>query len=103
MAKLVLYAWPGNLKELTNHCLQTLLVMRGEKWEAGDISLPEPDLMPSMSLINNSLDQTVKHWEAELLTRLYPEFPSSRRLAKAVGMSHSTIANRLKEYGINTK
>jgi transcriptional regulator of aroF, aroG, tyrA and aromatic amino acid transport len=103
MAKLVLYAWPGNLKELTNHCLQTLLVMRGEKWEAGDISLPEPDLMPSMSLINDSLEQTVKHWEAELLRRLYPEFPSSRRLAKAVGMSHSTVANKLKEYGINTK
>ncbi|WOD07832.1 TyrR/PhhR family helix-turn-helix DNA-binding protein [Marinomonas sp. GJ51-6] len=103
MTKLALYDWPGNLKELQNRCLQTFLTMKGKNWQAEDVALPEMDLMSNLSLINNSLDQTVKHWEAELLRRLYPEFPSSRRLAKAVGMSHSTIANKLKEYGIGTK
>lgn len=66
-------------------------------------SLDKPEAMPNMTLINDSLEQTIKHWEAELLRRLYPDFPSSRRLARAVGMSHSTIANKLKEYGIGTK
>ncbi|MFT2097654.1 TyrR/PhhR family helix-turn-helix DNA-binding protein [Marinomonas sp. 2405UD66-6] len=103
MTKLALYDWPGNLKELQNRCLQTFLTVKGKNWQAEDVALPEMDLMSNLSLINNSLDQTVKHWEAELLRRLYPEFPSSRRLAKAVGMSHSTIANKLKEYGIGTK
>lgn len=66
-------------------------------------SLDNAEATPNTTLINGSLEQTVKHWEAELLRRLYPEFPSSRRLAKAVGMSHSTIANKLKEYGIGVK
>ncbi len=59
------------------------------------------DAISNTALINGSLEQTVKQWEAELLRRLYPQFPSTRRLAKAVGSSHSTIANKLKEYGIN--
>ncbi|MGJ8646947.1 MAG: TyrR/PhhR family helix-turn-helix DNA-binding protein [Marinomonas colpomeniae] len=100
ITKFSLYSWPGNLKELQNRCLQTLLVMKGKPWQVEDISLPESGFGLSLSLVNDSLDQTVKQWEAELLTRLYPQHPSTRRLAKAVGMSHSTIANKLKEYKI---
>ena len=100
ITKLALYSWPGNLRELQNRCLQTLLVTKGKTWQAEDVLLPESDYGTNRSLINNSLDQTVKQWEAELLTQLYPQYPSTRRLAKAVGMSHSAIANKLKEYKI---
>jgi transcriptional regulator of aroF, aroG, tyrA and aromatic amino acid transport len=102
LTKLALYSWPGNLKELQNTCLQTLLTMKGKEWQADDVLLPESNYMAEMVLIDDSLEVTVKQWEAELLKRLYPSFPSTRRLAKAVGMSHSAIANKLKEYGINT-
>ena len=103
LTKLALYDWPGNLKELQNICLQALLAVKGKEWTADDLVLPETCTLTGLTLINESLDITVKHWEAELLKQLYPNFPSTRRLAKAVGMSHSAIANKLKEYGISTK
>ncbi|AWY00443.1 transcriptional regulator [Marinomonas primoryensis] len=103
LTKLALYSWPGNLKELQNICLQALLTLKGKAWTADDLMLPESSTMASLALINDSLEITLKQWEANLLRTLYPNFPSTRRLAKAVGMSHSAIANKLKEYGINTK
>lgn len=102
LVKLALYAWPGNLQELQNYCLQTLLTVKKTEWQADDIHLIECDSAANFELVNDSLDQTMKQWEAKLLIQLYPQFPSTRRLAKAVGMSHSTIANKLKEYGIST-
>ena len=35
-----------------------------------------------------------------MLERLYPDFPSSRQLAKRLGISHTAVANKLREYQI---
>jgi len=43
----------------------------------------------------------VKKFEKDLLKRLYPSYPSTRQLAKKLGLSHTAIANKLREYGIN--
>ncbi len=57
-----------------------------------------------MPLIDESfeggLDEAVKRFESRLLERLYPAFPSTRQLAKRLGVSHTAIANKLREYGI---
>lgn len=45
----------------------------------------------------------MKRFESRLLERLYPAFPSTRQLAKRLGVSHTAIANKLREYGINKK
>ena len=50
-----------------------------------------------------SLDQAVKRFEATLLRKLYPAYPSSRQLAKRLGLSHTAVANKLRDYGINRK
>ena len=97
LTKLALYSWPGNLKELQNTCLQTLLATKGKEWQADDVLLPENGNMADMTLIDDSLEVTVKQWEAALLKRLYPRFPSTRKLAKAVKMRHSARANKRKE------
>lgn len=47
-----------------------------------------------------TLEQAVADFEKNLLQRLYGDFPSSRRLAKRLGASHSAIAARLRRYGI---
>ena len=43
----------------------------------------------------------LKKFEKDLLKRLYPSYPSTRQLAKKLGLSHTAIANKLREYGIN--
>lgn len=99
--KLSLYAWPGNLKELQNVCLQTLSANTGKPWLPDNILLPDDKGTLALTLQDGSLDKTMKSVEAKLLKSLYPKYPSSRRLAKAVGLSHSAVANKLKEYGIS--
>ena len=47
----------------------------------------------------NALDKAVR----KALERLYPAFPSTRQLAKRLGVSHTAIANKLREYGIGKK
>ena len=50
-----------------------------------------------------TLDGAVKNFEADLLRKLYPAYPSTRLLAKKLGLSHTAIANKLREYDINKK
>jgi transcriptional regulator of aroF, aroG, tyrA and aromatic amino acid transport len=50
---------------------------------------------------DGTLDEEVKKFEKDLLKRLYPFYPSTRQLAKKLGLSHTAIANKLREYGIN--
>tara|TARA_R110001583_G_scaffold183806_2_gene342591 strand:+ start:4729 stop:6402 length:1674 start_codon:yes stop_codon:yes gene_type:complete len=40
--------------------------------------------------------------EKSLLERLYPDYPSSRKLAARLGLSHTAVANKLRKYGIGT-
>ena len=42
-------------------------------------------------------------YEAELLRKFYAEYPSTRKLAQRLGISHTAIANKLRAYGINSK
>ncbi|HNE02059.1 MAG TPA: hypothetical protein PLQ18_10160, partial [Plasticicumulans sp.] len=42
----------------------------------------------------------VERCERELLARLWPQFPSSRRLAAHLGTSHTMIAKKLRKYRI---
>ena len=47
-----------------------------------------------------TLDDAVAACEKALLAQLYPQFPSTRKLAERLGTSHSAIAQRLRKYGI---
>ncbi|HCJ6645270.1 TPA: transcriptional regulator, partial [Enterobacter hormaechei subsp. xiangfangensis] len=42
-------------------------------------------------------------FERSVLTQLYRSYPSTRKLAKRLGVSHTAIANKLREYGLNQK
>ena len=41
--------------------------------------------------------------ERNILSTLYQQYPSSRQLGKRLGVSHTTIANKLKRYGIGAQ
>ena len=50
--------------------------------------------------LDGSLDEIMKGYESQILEHLYQSFPSSRKLAKRLNVSHTSIANKLREYGI---
>ncbi|MCW7363686.1 TyrR/PhhR family helix-turn-helix DNA-binding protein [Escherichia coli] len=53
--------------------------------------------------MEGSLDEITSRFERSVLTQLYPRYPSTRKLAKRLGVSHTAIANKLREYGLSQK
>ena len=105
-AQLSEYSWPGNVRQLKNS------IYRGVSMAEDAVELGVDQLnLPSYSNVygyyddsfEGTLDQATKQFEANILRRLYPAHPSTRLLAKKLGVSHTAIANKLREYGISKK
>ena len=99
------YPWPGNVRQLENVIIRAVSLLDGEVLEVHNLQLPaytrEHGYLEQE--FEGTLDEAVKSFEANLLRKLYPAYPSTRQLAKKLGLSHTAIANKLREYGINKK
>ncbi|MDO2435767.1 transcriptional regulator TyrR [Aeromonas veronii] len=102
---LTAYRWPGNVRQLRNCLYRAMTLLEGDELGPEQIDLPvAADTMPLIDeWFEGNLDDAVKRFESQLLARLYPAFPSTRQLAKRLGVSHTAIANKLREYGISKK
>ncbi|MFZ1862528.1 MAG: TyrR/PhhR family helix-turn-helix DNA-binding protein, partial [Candidatus Competibacter sp.] len=66
-------------------------------------SISGPDTLarePMADAAAPSWDEIVEKSEKEILQRLYPLYPSSRKLAAHLKTSHTRIADKLRKYGI---
>lgn len=97
------YPWPGNVRQLQNALYRALTLLEGNEITKEHIHLPS--CATTVSYIDENfegtLDEEVKKFEKDLLRKLYPSYPSTRQLARKLGLSHTAIANKLREYGIN--
>ncbi|OCG36724.1 sigma 54-interacting transcriptional regulator [Gilliamella sp. Gris1-4] len=97
------YSWPGNVRQLKNVLYSALAQLTSPRLTVKDIVLPTP-ITSQLSWVNNienkTLDEITKQFEKEILLKLYDQYPSSRKLAKRLGVSHTAIANKLRDYGI---
>ena len=93
--------WVGNVRQLQNVVFRAVTMTDGKVINVDDLELARATTPAAADGGEvDTLEQAVADFEKGLLTRLYREFPSSRRLAKRLGTSHSAIANRLRRYGI---
>ncbi|AOM40275.1 transcriptional regulator TyrR [Xenorhabdus hominickii] len=99
------YHWPGNVRQLRNAIYHALTQLESNKLSPQDIQLPELETEVTFSedILVGSLDDISKRFERSVLTRLYRHYPSTRKLAKRLGVSHTAIANKLREYGLSGK
>ncbi len=99
------YPWPGNVRQLENVLIRAASLIEGNEIETSQLQLPaytrEHGYLEQE--FEGTLDAAVKSFEADLLRKLYPAYPSTRQLAKKLGLSHTAIANKLREYDINKK
>ena len=99
------YPWPGNIRQLDNVLTRAASLLEGNEIETTHLQLPaytrEHGYLEQE--FEGTLDAAVKSFEANLLRKLYPAYPSTRQLAKKLGLSHTAIANKLREYDINKK
>lgn len=105
--QLSLYPWPGNIRQLENSVLRAMTQLDSDVLNFAHFQLPK--LQPSASAfeahlpsfnLDGNLDEMMKNYESQILERLYQSFPSSRKLAKRLDVSHTSIANKLRDYGI---
>jgi len=103
-AQLILlnYDWPGNVRELKNVLYSALAQLNGTEITAKDIELPNIPISCSLNedIEGKTLDEMTKQFEKTVLIHLYKNYPSSRKLSKRLGLSHTAVANKLREYGI---
>ncbi|WP_147198107.1 transcriptional regulator TyrR [Pantoea sp. CCBC3-3-1] len=99
------YTWPGNVRQLKNALYRALTQLEGYELRPQDIVLPEfaTDMPLGEEAMEGSLDDITSRFERSVLTRLYLSYPSTRKLAKRLGVSHTAIANKLREYGLSQK
>lgn len=99
------YPWPGNVRQLENVLIRAVSLLEGTVIETAHLQLPSytREYGYLEQEFEGTLDGAVKQFEADLLRKLYPAYPSTRQLAKKLGLSHTAIANKLREYDINKK
>ncbi|EHC37383.1 Transcriptional repressor protein TyrR, partial [Salmonella enterica subsp. enterica serovar Gaminara str. A4-567] len=112
------YGWPGNVRQLKNAIYRALTQLEGYELRPQDIlsccltTMPQDILLPDYDAatvavgedaMEGSLDDITSRFERSVLTQLYRSYPSTRKLAKRLGVSHTAIANKLREYGLSQK
>ena len=110
------FAWPGNIRQLQNVLFSVIALSHGGDICADDLLqvLNKHAGTHSITLNSNNQPQdseqnidTVIDWssaqanfEAKLLAQLHPLFPTTRKLAERLNVSHNKIAMKLREHGI---
>lgn len=95
------YHWSGNLRELYN-AIYRACTLANSQLQVADLNLPNdvPSEFELNVLEESSLDDIVNRFEASVLRKFYAEYPSTRKLAQRLGISHTAVANKLRLYGI---
>ncbi len=102
------YSWPGNIRQLQNVLFRIVALSNSTEINQKDIEqvLTKPEQNEDNSN-NETVDLTIKNWamaqatfEEKLLRSLYPLFPTTRKLAERLAVSHNKIAMKLREHDI---
>lgn len=102
-AALVGNPWPGNVRQLQNVVFRAITMTDKRILDASDFDLAEGGVIADKGGVRQDVDDwenSLASFERALLEKLYPQYPSSRKLATRLKTSHSMIANKLRKYGI---
>lgn len=108
MQLLVSFPWPGNIRELQNVLFRVVVLNEGGDITTNGISVAlsqfsQNDHSHDVEIQNeevNSWASAQAEFEKKLLTDLYPHYPTTRKLAERLKVSHNKIAMKLRQFDI---
>lgn len=93
--------WSGNLRELYNAIYRACSLSHSYRLAVRDLNLPDEKAIDTeIELGEATLEMLMNQYEARLLRKFYSEYPSTRKLAQRLGLSHTAVANKLRQYGL---
>lgn len=107
MKTLLTYAWPGNIRQLENFIFRIVALSDAQVL---DKNMVDSLLFDSASKeqVNPTTVEEMATWaeaqaqfEKQLLQQLLPYYPTTRKLAKRLQVSHNKIAMKLREYNLS--
>ena len=116
LALLQRFAWPGNIRQLQNVLFSVVALNNGDDICADDLLSVLNKHAGNSHAGSNHADKSQEgdlvidaatdwssaqaDFEAKLLGHLYPLFPTTRKLAERLKVSHNKIAMKLRQHGI---
>lgn len=102
MDVLLSYDWPGNVRQLMNVCERILVMADGDVIDIQDLPQKISGNSSSGGLPTErlTLQQAMESFERSLLIEAMEEHGNQYRVAAALGINQSTVARKLKRYGI---
>ena len=109
MQLLSAYNWPGNIRELQNVLFRAVALNEHGDISSYDISVALAQFKHKRvdDINETNPESALGDWasaqadfEKKLLTGLYPHYPTTRKLAERLKVSHNKIAMKLRQFGI---
>jgi TyrR family helix-turn-helix protein len=107
MSALMSNDWRGNVRQLQNVIFRAVTMSDKASIDVDDLDLAvaEPQRLAQGLPVNEpqevtNLEEAVANYEQGLLRQLYARYPSCRKLASHLKVPHTTIAYKLRKYGI---
>jgi transcriptional regulator of aroF, aroG, tyrA and aromatic amino acid transport len=109
LAKLKNHDWPGNVRELKNVIERAAILGESGPVLAENIlfsfELAKPNQglagsMPQPAVHGSSLKKTLAEYEKAILTKVLKQKTSIRAAAGSLGISHTTLLNKIKKHGL---
>jgi two-component system response regulator HydG len=102
MRVLLDYPWPGNVRELENSIEHAVVLAKGELIEVADLPSGISKARASVGETGATFQKTIVHNEKRLLQEVLAECGWNKKLAaKRLGISRSTLYDKIKKYDIS--
>ncbi len=109
MKKLFNHTWPGNIRELKNVIERGAIISDKDIIDENSIlfghdiesTIRGLQAIPFNSAGDSSLKTIVGAYEKEIIESALNKYPSIRKAAKALNISHTAFLNKMKKYGLS--
>lgn len=102
------FSWPGNVRQLENTIFRAVVLSEGDALDH-ELLLPtrtDPSAPPDANIAigaADTFDEAQSAFEKGLLERLWPLYPSTRKLGDRLKVSHNKIAILLRKHGLRNR
>jgi len=98
MAVLRDYHWPGNVRELENVLERAAALAGASAIEPRHLLLDQAEA--AVAAGRGTLKEQVAELERKVVAAALRKYGSTRRAGEALGLSHTSIRNKVKRYGL---